>query len=222
MKDTLSLIPELFFDIIGIFIPGALLYLGLDFMGLEFGIRSLNGIASTVIIILIIYVTGHFLYAISTITIAKLANRVEYSRKEEWLDLGVKSDISPDSKQLLLQKISEKWKIPLENGIDKKAAYEFCRNYIHVRNNERASFIRKEQAYGELARSMPVVSIVWTMYLWISSPESMITNLLITSFFMLVFIFFFWRYLQARRIDAMFVYFGFLVLEEQETQSKQK
>ena len=221
MKETLSLIPELFFDIIGIFIPGAILYIGLYIMGFRYQVQNINDFILTVSIILIIYISGHFLYAISTITIAKSADHIQYSRKKEWLDLDVNSEITKEIKKLLIQKIGQKWNMPIENGIDQKAAYEFCRNYIHTRNIERASFIRKEQAYGELARSMPIVSIVWLLYFWISSTNSLLINLAISSIIIMIFVFFFWRYLQARKIDAMFVYFNFLVLEEQENKSEE-
>lgn len=211
MKDALSIIPEFFFDICGIFIPGLALLSALCWMGFIPLAMLPDDTYKAIGVVLASYLVGHLLFSFSQRSVAWLADIIHIEPRKTLQDskypLG----------KLLTSRIEAKWCLE-PNCLPQEVIYELCRNYVHVRDNERSSFLRKEQTYGELSRSMVTVSLLCAVLVWFSSrPEG--ARLLPFIVLLVSAVGFFLRYLRARHIDAELVYTNLIVLlqEEEET-----
>jgi hypothetical protein len=219
MKDVFSVIPEFFFDIIGMFIPGVTLILAFTWMDMQIDLNLYLQKYEVFVILLISYLTGHILYGLSTFIVANVINWFGHKPKENWLDIN--HEVRGVSKEVREELIHEIKKCSGEESVvskNEKYYYEFCRNYLHTHSPERAGFVRKQQAYGELARSMVVVALICilvSLLPLVSNDKSII--MIPLSVFSIIF--FGWRYIQARSIDALFVYTNFLVLRKSEKAS---
>ena len=93
-------------------------------------------------------------------------------------------------------------------------AYEFCRNWVMEKTLNRAVFIRKEQAYGEMARGLTLVGFLFIILvvlkiMVLGGERALWFQLGAHIIFFLGFSF---RYAQARNIDPYLVYMTFCVL----------
>lgn len=216
MKDVFSVIPEFFFDVIGIFIPGATLILALSWMDIRIEFSPLLQKYEGFVILLICYLAGHILYGLSTFIIANLINWFGHKPKENWFNLN--HNVKGVSKEVREELISEIRECSGEKGEiskNKKYYYEFCRNYLNKYAPERAGFVRKQQAYGELSRSMIVIALI-CFVISLSPVVSGEKSVIMIPLAVFSIIFFGWRYIQARSIDALFIYTNFLVLRKSE------
>jgi hypothetical protein len=98
MKDFFSIIPEFFFDIIGMFIPGATLILALSWMDIQIDLNHYLQKHEGFVILLICYLAGHMLYGLSTFIVASVINWIGHKPREDWLNnnqnvMGVSKEI---------------------------------------------------------------------------------------------------------------------------------
>ena len=105
-------------------------------------------------------------------------------------------------------------------------AFEICRNYVMEKSIRRASVIRKEQAYGEMSRGIILVALVSMIWIIIKQIFGESTQYFLSTFFIFLFslVCFSYRYIQARRINPVFIYSTFcsLVNESKQEDSTKK
>jgi hypothetical protein len=172
---------------------------------------------------------GHGLYAASNFAVPLVFNRFTVSPRITMLGLDEHGNSAPskffrvksdsESVSLLLRHIKEKWNIPGQ-ALDPTLYYELCRNYVHVKDSRRGTFIRKEQAYGELARSMTFGAFLWTGLIWLCQVD-ILDRVCYAGVAFLVILVFGWRYSHSRHIDGVFVYSNFIVLRQEELETGQ-
>ena len=220
---ALSSIPELFYDLIAIVLPGyAVLIFLYFFVDDRIAIETPGGWVQGLGHIFIAYLVGHLLYSLSIETVAVAANRFYGSpRVSELLETqsagsnhrrNLEPSFSPSFRDLLRKEITLKWGLA-EADIDAQMFYELCRHYVAMRAPDRARVIRKEQAYGELSRSLVLVGLITG----ILSIFFALTPVIPTALSCLAAGFIAWRrYLQARKIDAFFVYLVFHIVRKSE------
>lgn len=224
-RSTLSVIPEGFYDLLGILFPG--ISLNALLAGLKmplFSAKIPGNIFELLSFLLVSYILGHLLYSASTILLPRLAGwltqdprlQMLHPKQDDGYPLAELFAITGNAGNELTRRIRQKWKLP-SSFPTTVALYELCRNYVHVKDKERANFIRKEMAYGELARSLVLVCFIGLSLVWFSPLRRERITLYAVLLFgsMLVF---FWRYLHAREINAALVYFNFLVLRGEEVE----
>lgn len=218
MKDMLSMIAEFFFDVFGIFVPGLALLAAIYWMGFVPIIKMPTNGYEAVLFILACYLLGHALFALSQVIVPWLADRTIKDPKKTWLD--DKSPMGPQLRDHLRAQVISKWCLA-PDCLPDHVAYELCRNYIHIQHSERASFLRKEQTYGELSRSMVVVSTICLVAVGFA-PTATGTRMSVAALLITNLVLFYLRYLKARQIDACFVYTNFIVLLEEEGKQKEQ
>lgn len=214
MKDALSIVPEFFFDICGIFIPGLALLSALCWMGFIPLAVLPDDTYKAIGVVLASYLVGHLLFSFSQRSVAWVANKAHVEPRRDLLD-------SRDALgQILKSRVEAKWCLA-PGCLSQEMIYELCRNYVHVRDNERSAFLRKEQTYGELSRSMVTVALLCAILVWFSArPQEARTLAFIV--FLVSGTGFYLRYLRARHIDAELVYTNFIVLLQEEDERKQQ
>ncbi len=172
MKEFFAVIPDLFFDVIGIFVPGAALLFGIACMGYTVPIRQPTTGFELLYVLIVCYLVGHLLYAASSRIVARVASQVQPNPKRMWLLCQRNADqaeseaikgppicpehyvVNENFRRTLVEEIHEEWSISPKRTLDTKSSYELLRSYLHIHDHERGAYLRKEQAYGELARSM--------------------------------------------------------------------
>jgi hypothetical protein len=228
-----SSIPELFYDLLSILMPGVYLLIAIYFIkngGVEDLIRS--GIIYPALTgIVLAYLLGFLLYSISSLIVAKPFSwllgqpayflllgdlKRKHLRRHQWLFLGIPT--TPEhlhrgvERSLRQLQGDSNFKIT-DNNINE--VYEFCRNYVMERSARRAISIRKEQAYGEMCRAIVVISLALLLTLpllrWLAGipKEWFWLQLVVHAIFLLAFSF---RYAQARLIAPYLIYATFSIM----------
>jgi hypothetical protein len=224
-------IPEIFYDLIGIFIPGFFLFLGIsvilprenynDFISESF----LN---STIVTLFLIYLSGHAIYSLSTVIIARVFRKLSGNPKFTLLGKSLTKRQQNFNKYFLMEEIDHDkyFSETVERGVKlhtditdfdiKKSenmdiAYEHCRNFIMENAKKNYAIVRKEQAYGEMSRGIILVCFICLFLLIVlkiftDDISSFVSKLL---FFVLCIVCFSYRYGQARHVDPIFVYSTF-------------
>lgn len=230
--ESASAIPELFYDLLSILMPGLYLLIAIYFAKKEI-VESLTNagiIHPTLTVIVVAYLLGFLLYSVSSFFVAKrfttlLGNPSQllllgdpsekyYKRNQQYF-MGVPAT----SKHLregvedgVRQLRGQSFRITEENINE---VFEYCRNYVMERSARRAISIRKEQAYGEMCRSMVVISFTLLLLLpifkwWIGVPEKWFWwQLGVHAIFLVSFTY---RYGQARLIAPYLIYATFTVM----------
>ena len=227
MNTFSSTIPELFYDLIGIFIPGGYLfgsiYVALQLREITVGV-DFGATGNTFGILLAMYVLGHVVYSLGSITTAKLfafllgqpsgfllsstPPRRGHAFLHKMLFIGTPIDNSFLRKSVT-QSIQRVCTLSNSTDIvskDPYLAYEIARNYIMEHSRNRAAFIRKEQAYGEMARGIVTSSVICIVLIGLLRPSFWVWQLATHSVACVGFTF---RYAQARFISPYYIYLNF-------------
>lgn len=241
MEKITNSIPELFYDLIGIFIPGLYLYFSFLLIYDQKAISQLlnkSFLNEAVFTILLIYISGHIVYTFSSYAVAKSFNRFggnpittllgsPKSEKNKKFDriifIGVADDKDGYFKRNVEKGIraltnDNTFSLTKEDGsanIDNiLIAFEFCRNYIMEKTISRSGTIRKEQSYGEMSRGIILVAFIGIVWICIKQISGNYVNHFwyLLMFFVLSFIAFTFRYVQVRRINPFFIYSTFCFL----------
>lgn len=226
-------LPELFYDIIGLFIPGFYFYFCVSLIYTNEAILKiihLSFINETVLVLLLTYLAGHIIYSFSNYFIVKIF--AFFVGTQNFILLGLKqTKIQKKCNQfLLVSKIddgNDYYRLNIEKkireitkdqtfNINRKnyvIAFEFCRNYIRENSPRAANVIRKEQAYGEMSRGIVFVSLVSVVILVFQNWYTPINHFInILEFYLFSLICFSYRYNQARYVVPLFIYSTFCSL----------
>jgi len=167
---TLGLIPEAFYDLLAILVPG-LVVLCFAYYGPKNPWLPVPAtLGEGAVHILAAYLVGHMLSVASIQVVARLANRLHGSPRAMLIEANGRQPILPGARpfrpvlndafrHLLRKRMTNLWKLP-DDALDGQLCYELCRTYVAARHAERTRFIRKEQAYGELFRSLTLVGVL--------------------------------------------------------------
>lgn len=240
MDKALDSLPELFYDLIAIFIPGFYCYYCFSLMyGQEtltnaIGITSIN---ETITSLVIIYLVGFILYFFSSYFIARIFNfffgdpkfillGAKLNKRHQFLNRYFLSENSYDTVnfyksniELRIRHLTDNESFELKDNLD--PAFEICRNYV-MGKLFRSTTIRKEQAYGEMSRAIVLVSLVSIVWLLIITTfyGIVVTNFnYIMIFYVFSFITFSFRYGQAKHINSVFIYSSFISAVELKNKS---
>lgn len=227
-------IPEIFYDLIGIFFPGFFLYfcstliLPKDTFAALLKQPFMNEIVAA---IFLVYLSGHAIYSLSSVFVSRLFTVLSGNPRFTLLGKPLSSKQKFFNKHFLLEDINHD-KYFMEtvtkgiqthtkiNDFDLKKqenidiAFEHCRNYVMEKTSRNYSIIRKEQAYGEMARGIIFVCFVCIVgILVINFYYSPVEHFwLVLAFLFLTLITFSFRYGQARHIDPIFIFSTFCTL----------
>lgn len=231
MDKALDSLPELFYDLLAIFIPGFYCYYCFS---LIYGQENLNNIVGVPLInetiagLIMVYLLGFVVYFLSSYIIAKFFKVLFGDPKFTLLgsELGKRQNFL--NKHFLEEQSSimvEHYRTNVERGIrfvlknseyilkdNLDPAYELCRNYVMERGT-RSTTIRKEQAYGEMSRGIVLVSLISLIVLFIiTGPLGIVVNnyWFVLGLFIFSFVTFSYRYGQARHINPIFIYSTFI------------
>jgi pimeloyl-ACP methyl ester carboxylesterase len=248
-------IPELFYDLLSILTPGVYLLVAVTLLfggaSLEW-ISNVPGLHPTLVAFFTAYVAGHLIYSFSSITVAKLFiflsgqpihDLLITTQPPTWRDrlhgkmnqlffIGFPRN-NRDLASLVeraIQRITHNPSFKLTGTADLNVAYELCRNYVMERTARRALAIRKEQAYGEMARGGVFVTLTAVLFICIIllfKPEGMwgippkLEQFLPYQLagHMVALVGFAYRYAQARGINPLLIYSTFSVLLEEEARA---
>ena len=230
---SVSTLPELFYDLLGIFVPGLYLLVATFFVHKPI-VRELLAeplIHPAVTGLILAYLFGYLLYSISSLIVAKPFSAVlgqpthfllpgastdKYLRRHRLLFLGV-----PPMADLLATRVAKGIQ-QLHDDFDFRISqanidivYELCRNYVMERSARRAIAIRKEQTYGEMSRAVVLISILALSALIIAHnvPSVVVEHfwpqLVVHFVFLVAFAF---KYAQARIVGPLFIYVTFSVM----------
>lgn len=230
MEKITDNLPEFFYDLIGLFIPGFYFYFCLSLIYDSVTVQKILQISfinETVLVLLLIYLSGHIIYSFSNYFVVKIFSFL----------VGVQTYILLGQEQTKIQKFFNKLllvsKIKEGNNYFKKnierkireltadnsfeltksnrvIAFEFCRNYLRENFPRTANIVRKEQAYGEMSRGIifvSFVSIVWITIQYFLIPIDHFLYALL--FYIFSLICFSYRYNQARYVVPLFIYSTF-------------
>lgn len=232
-EGTASTIPELFYDLLSILMPGLYFLISLHFIHPDAvgRLRTDVVIHPAVTVIILAYLLGYFLYSISSIIVVKPFERLlgqpahflllsdpsgKFLQRHRQLFIGV-----PDHSSYLRGSVERTLRHLLGNSsfrIDEtniSLVYEYARNFVMEKSARRAVSIRKEQAYGEMSRALVVISLALLglapiFYLTEGRLEAGLAIQTAIHFAFLVT--FSFRYAQARLINPYLVYVTFSIM----------
>lgn len=248
MDKIVDSLPEFFYDLIGIFVPGFYLYFCYAIIYDQKVISELfegSVLNETVATIFITYLAGHCIYTLSSYFVAKTFDRLTgnpikillghtKTKGQRFVDraffIGVVSEDDHFKKNVekCIGQLTKDVTFTLSNEdgsakLDKiTVAYEICRNYVMENAKKRAGIIRKEQAYGEMARGIVFVSFFSSIWLTIKQTFGNSNGNFwpIFGFLLVSLVCFMFRYAQARRISPLFIYSTFChLISENKQQS---
>lgn len=231
METTNFSIPEFFYDLIAVLIPGvfALGYTYLLFPEISGTLTTiypnLNNVAA---LLFIAYLIGHSAYSLSSEFIAPMFSFLSGNPIKTLLGKPIKNHQKNFNKHFLREVIEHdtyfinnvtkgiikytgdtNFDLVIAENMD--IAYEFCRNFIIEKASKNYTTIRKEQSYGELSRSIILISIISFFALLINGIFYTTTNFWWTKLFinLLIFISFTFRYGQVRHTAPIFIFSTF-------------
>ncbi len=209
-----AVVPEAFYDLLAVFVPGLALAAGAISLGLtppdKVGSSDLTG---GLLFVLLSYLAGHLLYGASTLIVASATSAIYPSPRRfylsgdvgpRWRRLGhFEPKFSAGFRDRLRAAIEQEFDLS-PDCLDAQLYYELCRTHLVSMAPSLSRFVRKEQAYGELSRSLALVGLIVAAiavvrdhdWYWAASGA-------------LVAALSWYRYAYAREIDAQFVYLGF-------------
>lgn len=225
-------LPELFYDLIGIFIPGFYLYFSLSLIYSQETltiIQRFSFVNEYISTILLVYIAGHLVYTFSTIFIAKVFNILggnptylllgePYLKRQETFNRVFLREVIDSNNPYYIETIQNAIRQQTGNKYfmikdfpNRDIAYEYCRNFVMEKTTNRSANIRKEQAYGEMARGIIFVNLLSLLLLFIKELwiEQTSGFLFIVCFFTASLVAFGFRYGQARHISPVFIYSTF-------------
>lgn len=235
MDRALDSLPELFYDLIAIFIPGFYCYYCFSLMYSQETLSNVIGFSAineTLAGLIVIYLLGFIVYFFSSYFIARIFNFIlgdprflllgeKPNKRYELVNKYFLSEKSKDIADYYKTNVEKRIRLlmndktfTVKNNLD--PAYEFCRNYVMEKRN-RSTTIRKEQAYGEMSRGIVLVSLVSIIWLLIIT---IFFGTIITNFWYIFFLYIFsfvtfsFRYGQAKHINPIFIYSTFISVVE--------
>lgn len=224
-------IPEFFYDLIAILIPGvfALVYTYLLFPEIADVITVTYPYLNNVFTLLVIaYIIGHSAYSLSSEFVVPIFRFLSGNPINTLLGRPIKKHQKKFNKYFLHEVIEhdvyfttnvtkgiikytgdKTFDLKVAENID--IAYEFCRNFIIEKASKNYTTIRKEQSYGELSRSIILISIVYFFALIINVIFFTTTSYWWLKAFinLLIFISFTFRYGQVRHTAPIFIFSTF-------------
>jgi len=242
-------IPEFFYDLIAILFPG-IFTLGVGYLIfpeiLVSLIETYPYLNNIFIFLFIAYIIGHISYSLSSEIIAPTFNFLSGNPTKTLLGKEIKKRQKNFNKYFLreviehddyftknvkkgIEKYTDYKNFDFSKGENIDIGYEFCRNFIVEKASKNYTSIRKEQSYGELSRSIILITLLFAI--------GMIITQIISgsiSFFwiklginLIVLLSFVFRYGQARHTAPIFIFSTFCTfLEvsnfEQKENKKQK
>lgn len=180
MENTNFNIPEFFYDLIAVLLPGvfALGYTYLLFPDMFNSFVGLYPYLNNIFALLFIaYILGHISYSLSSELVVPVFSFLSGNPIKTLLGKPIKKYQKKFNKHFLREVIEhdEYFTTNVTKGIKKytgdksfdlnvgeniDVAYEFCRNFIIEKASRNYTTIRKEQAYGELSRSIILISLI--------------------------------------------------------------
>lgn len=231
METTNFSIPEFFYDLIAILIPGvfAMGYTYLLFPEIATTLTTTYPYLNNIFAFLVVaYIIGHCAYSLSSEFVVPIYRFLSGNPINTLLGKPIKSYQKKFNKYFLREEIEHDvyFTTNVTKGIKKYTgdstfdlqksenidiAYEFCRNFIIEKASKNYTTIRKEQAYGELSRSIILISIISIFALLINLIFFTTTNFWGIKFFanFLVFVSFTFRYGQVRHTAPIFIFSTF-------------
>jgi hypothetical protein len=231
METTNFSIPEFFYDLIAILIPGifAMGYTYFLFPEIADTLTITYPYLNNVFGLLIIaYIIGHSSYSLSSEFVVPIFRFLSGNPIKTLLGKPIKNYQKKFNKYFLREVIEHDayFTTNVTKGVIKYTgdttfdlnvaentdiAYEFCRNFIIEKASKNYTTIRKEQAYGELSRSIILISLIAFFALLINCIFFTTTNywwlkLLVN---LLVFVSFTFRYGQVRHTAPIFIFSTF-------------
>jgi hypothetical protein len=231
MEKTNFNIPEFFYDLIAVLLPGIFTLGYIYFLFPEIFnvfVRLYPHLNNIFALLLISYILGQISYSLSSELIAPLFTVLSGNPIKTLLGKPIKNYQKRFNKYFLreviehdkyfvanvtkgIKKYTGNKKFDLDVGENIDIAYEFCRNFIIEKASRNYTTIRKEQAYGELSRSIILTSLIALLSLMFNGFSSKTVDhwwlkLVITILVLVSFIF---RYGQVRYTAPIFIFSTF-------------
>jgi hypothetical protein len=243
MDKTLDKLPELVYDLLSIFIPGLSCYCAFNLIFSDSKLARIPDVMlteKTFIEIGFIYILGHVVNSCGNFFVPKVFGRIfghpmklllmsnpkrihQTANGFFLMGLPSKNDFFIDNIEAKIQKItnSPNYKLDEKNI---PLAYEICRNYVMENSSKRGLFLSKEQAYGEMSRSMIFISLlIFFISIFRQIFYTRIAYFWEVFIIALIFLFSFtYRYLQSRYILPYYVYLTTCLLNKKEEKNEKE
>lgn len=243
MDKALDSLPELFYDVLAIFIPGFYCYFCFSLIYEKENLSKVVAIPlinETIDALIMVYLLGFVVYFLSSYIIARIfrflfgdprfillgsiPNKRQEFLNKYFLEEHSVSTIEHYKKnvEIRIRFILKDANYEVLKNLD--PAFELCRNYV-MEKGTRSISIRKEQAYGEMSRGIVLISLISLIILFIYTGYygNIVNNYwFVFGLFSFSLITFSFRYGQARHINPIFIYNTFISAVELNSNPNEK
>ena len=162
MKESIKLIPEVFFDFFSYFLPGIFLWLPLTYVLINKGIFSFIAISNfekILIILLGSYICGHMLTTLSNLFVVKPVNYLlgDPIYTMIGIDEGKFKKSQYRLDEHLVASLSRMIRVKFKSELNKHTFF-LCENYIRINYPDIGFLIRKRHAFEHLCRNLAIAS----------------------------------------------------------------